>query len=42
MTQRTRLHFSAEQKAQIVRRHLQGKEPVSELAEEFCLHLIDP
>ena len=37
MSERTRRHFSAEQKAQIVRRHLQGKEPVSELAEEFCL-----
>jgi transposase len=33
----TRRHFSAEQKAQIVRRHLSGKEPVSKLAEEFGL-----
>lgn len=31
----TRRHFDAEQKAQIVRRHLSGKEPVSKLAEEF-------
>lgn len=34
---RTRRHFTAEQKAQIVRRHLAGKEPVSALAEEFGL-----
>lgn len=34
---RARRHFSAEQKAEIVRRHLAGKEPVSQLAEE--LHL---
>jgi transposase len=32
---RTRRHFSVEQKAQIVRRHLAGKEPVSKLAEEL-------
>ena len=32
---RTRRHFSAEQKAQIVRRHLAGKEAVSKLAEEL-------
>ena len=32
---RTRRHFTAEQKAQIVRRHLAGKEAVSDLAEEF-------
>lgn len=32
---RTRRHFSAEQKAQIVRRHLAGKEAVSDLAEEL-------
>jgi transposase len=32
---RTRRHFTAEQKAQIVRRHLAGKEPVSDLAEEL-------
>ena len=31
----TRRHFSAEQKAQVVRRHLAGKEPVSKLAEEL-------
>ena len=30
-----RRHFSAEQKAQVVRRHLSGKEAVSDLAEEF-------
>ena len=30
-----RRHFSAEQKAQVVRRHLAGKEPVSNLADEF-------
>lgn len=34
---RTRRRFTAEQKAQIVRRHLAGKEPVSKLAEEFGL-----
>ena len=34
---RTRRRFSPEQKAQIVRRHLAGKEPVSALAEEFGL-----
>ena len=32
---KTRRHFTGEQKAQIVRRHLSGKEPVSGLAEEF-------
>lgn len=31
----TRRHFSAEQKARIVRRHLADKEPVSKLAEEL-------
>jgi transposase-like protein len=30
-----RRHFSAEQKAQVVRRHLAGKEAVSNLADEF-------
>ena len=30
-------HFSASQKAQIVRRHISGKEPVSNLADEFGL-----
>jgi transposase len=30
-----RRHFSAEQKAEIVRRHLAGKEAVSDLAEKF-------
>lgn len=33
----TRRSFSAEQKAQIVRRHLVGKEPVSALAEELTV-----
>ena len=32
---RTRRHFSAEQKAQAVRRHLTGKQAVSDLAEEL-------
>ena len=36
MSQKRR-HFSAEQKAQIVRRHLAGKEPVSKLAEELLV-----
>ena len=31
----SRRHFSVSQKAQIVRRHLSGKEPVSKLADEF-------
>jgi transposase-like protein len=30
-----RRHFTAEQKAEIIRRHLSGKEPVSNLADEF-------
>jgi len=34
---RTRRHFTAEQKAEIVRRHVAGKEPVSNLAEELGL-----
>ena len=34
---RKRRRFTAEQKAQIVRRHLAGQEPVSKLAEEFGL-----
>jgi transposase-like protein len=33
----TRRHFTAEQKAQIVRRHLAGKEAVSDLADELGL-----
>jgi transposase len=33
----TRRHFTPDQKAQIVRRHLTGKEPVSNLADEFGL-----
>ena len=32
---RQRRRFTAEVKARIVRRHLAGKEPVSQLAEEF-------
>ena len=32
-----RRHFDAPQKAEIVRRHLAGKEPVSNLADEFHL-----
>jgi transposase len=32
---KSRRHFSAEQKAEIVRRHVSGKEPVSKLADEF-------
>jgi transposase len=31
----SRRHFTAEQKAQVVRRHLADKEPVSNLADEF-------
>ena len=31
----TRRHFSAEQKAQVVQRHLAGKEAVSDLADEL-------
>jgi transposase len=33
----SRRHFPVSQKAQIVRRHLSGKEPVSNLADEFGL-----
>jgi transposase-like protein len=33
----SRRHFSAPQKAQIVRRHISGKEAVSNLADEFGL-----
>ncbi|MFV0443425.1 MAG: transposase, partial [Planctomycetaceae bacterium] len=36
-TTRTRRRFTPGQKAQIVRRHLAGKEAVSALAEEFGL-----
>src|SRR6266404_1543299 len=32
---KSRRHFSPEQKAEIVRRHVAGKEPVSNLADEF-------
>ena len=31
----TRRHFTAEQKAEVVRRHLFAKDPVSKLADEF-------
>ena len=34
MSQKHR-HFTAEQKAEVVRRHVAGKEPVSKLAEEL-------
>ena len=34
---RTRRHFTPEQKAEIVRRHVAGKEAVSDLADEFGL-----
>ena len=33
----TRRHFTPDQKAQVVRRHLSGKEPISNLADEFGL-----
>ena len=32
---KSRRHFSPQQKADIVRRHVSGKEPVSNLADEF-------
>jgi transposase-like protein len=35
MNKSNRRHFSPEQKAEIVRRHLSGKEPVSKLADEL-------
>ena len=35
MSDRTRRRFTPQQKAEIVRRHLAGKEAVSALAEEF-------
>jgi len=35
MNNGTRRHFTPQKKAEIVRRHLVGKEPVSALAEEF-------
>jgi transposase len=34
---KTRRHFTAEQKAEIVRRHIAGKEAVSSLADELGL-----
>ena len=34
---KSRRYFTSEQKAEIVRRHLAGKEPVSNLADEFGL-----
>lgn len=37
MSHNKRRHFTPEQKAEIVRRHLSGKEAVSALAEEFDL-----
>lgn len=37
MSNSKRRHFTPEQKAEIVRRHLSGKEAVSALAEEFDL-----
>lgn len=33
-TPRTRRHFTAQQKSEVVRRHLAGKEAASDLAEE--------
>jgi len=35
MNNRTRRQFTPQKKAEIVRRHVAGKEPVSALAEEF-------
>lgn len=35
MSNRTRRHFSAPQKAEVVRRHVAGKEAVSDLADEL-------
>lgn len=35
MSNSKRRHFTPEQKAEVVRRHLSGKEPVSQLAEEL-------
>ena len=32
---KSRRHFSAEQKAEVVRRHVSGKEPISNLADEL-------
>lgn len=32
---KTRRHFNADQKAQVVRRHLSGKEAISDLADEL-------
>ncbi len=32
---KSRRHFTAEQKAEVVRRHVSGKEPVSNLADEL-------
>lgn len=34
---RTRRHFTAEQKAEVVRRHVAGKEAISDLADELGL-----
>lgn len=35
MSNGTRRHFTPQQKAEVVRRHVAGKEPVSKLAEEL-------
>ncbi len=35
MSNGSRRHFTPQQKAEIVRRHLVGKEPISDLAGEF-------
>ena len=35
MSRKNRRHFGAEKKAQVVRRHLAGKEAVSDLADEL-------
>ena len=35
--ERTRRHFTAEQKAEVVRRHVAGKEAISDLADELGL-----
>jgi transposase-like protein len=32
-----RSHFTPDQKAQIVRRHLSGREPISDLADELSI-----
>jgi transposase-like protein len=37
MSNGIRRHFTPQQKAEVVRRHVTGKEPVSKLAEELCV-----